>query len=85
MVSEKKSVHVFRIITYGRYSRPGAWPICAPGAWLACAPAGAWLAEFIKGTTRHCYTQNIKDLGYVVSETEEDFFMFFPLSVYGYK
>ena len=66
--------HVSRIIAYGRYSRPGAWPICAPGAWLA---------GFIKGATRHCYTQNIKELGYMVSETEEDFFMFFPLSVYG--
>ena len=29
---------------------------------------GAWLGGFIKGTTRHCYTQNIKALGYVVSE-----------------
>ena len=30
-----------------------AWPIWIPGAWLA---------GFIKGTTRHCYTQNIKAL-----------------------
>ena len=28
----------------------------------------ARLAGFIKGTTRHCYTQNIKALGCVVSE-----------------
>ena len=26
------------------------------------------MAGFIKGTTRHCCTQHIKDLGYVVSE-----------------
>ena len=36
---------------------------------------GAWLAGFIKGTTRQCYTQNIKALGYVASEKKR-FFMF---------
>ena len=35
------------------------WPILTPGVWLA---------GFIKGTTSHCYTQNIKALGFVVSE-----------------
>ena len=29
---------------------------------------GAWLAEFIKRTTTHCYIQNMKALGLVVSE-----------------
>ena len=29
---------------------------------------GAWLAGFIKGTTIHCYTQNIKALDFVISE-----------------
>ena len=37
---------------------------------------GAWLAEFIKRTTKHCYIQNMKALGLVVSE--KIFFMFFP-------
>ena len=56
--------HVFPIIytiliAYGRYRRPRAWPIWTPGAWLP---------GFIKGTTSHCYTQNmIIALGFVVS------------------
>ena len=29
---------------------------------------GAWLAGFIKGTTIHCYTQNIKALDFMISE-----------------
>ena len=29
---------------------------------------GTWLAEFIKRTTTHCYRQNMKALGLVVSE-----------------
>ena len=29
---------------------------------------GAWLARFIKRTTIHCYIQNMKALGLVVSE-----------------
>ena len=39
----------------------------APGAGPEWAP-GAWLAGFIKRTTIHCYTQNMKALGLVVSE-----------------
>ena len=38
---------------------PWAWPIWTPGAWLA---------GFVKGITKHCYTQNIKALGLMVSE-----------------
>ena len=38
---------------------PGACPIWAPGTWLV---------EFIEGITKHCYTQNIKALGLMVSE-----------------
>ena len=38
---------------------PGAWPIWAPGTRLA---------GFIKGLTKHCFTQNIKGLGLMVSE-----------------
>ena len=39
---------------------------------------GAWGAGFINRTTIHCYTQNMKALGHVVSE-KIFFFMFFPL------
>ena len=38
---------------------PGAWPIWAQGTRLA---------GFIKGLTKHCFTQNIKGLGLMVSE-----------------
>ena len=46
---------------------PGAWPI-----WTQ----GAWLAEFMKGITKHCYTQNIKALGLMVSEKKIFFLSF---------
>ena len=46
---------------------PGAGPFFTPGPWLA---------GFIKRTTIHCYTQNIKALGLVVSEKK--FFSYFP-------
>ena len=48
---------------------PGAGPVWTPGARLA---------GFIKRTTRHCYTQNMKALGFLVSE-KKIFFMVFPL------
>ena len=38
---------------------PGAKPILTPGAWLA---------GFIKRVIKHCFTQNIKALGLMVSE-----------------
>ena len=38
---------------------PGAWPIWIPGSRLA---------GIIKGLTKHCFTQNIKALGLMVSE-----------------
>ena len=38
---------------------------------------GAWLAEFIKRTTTHCYTQSMKALFLVVSE-KKIFLCFFP-------
>ena len=47
---------------------PGVWPIKTPGALLA---------GFIKGITKHCYTQYIIALVLVVSE--KIIFMFFPL------
>ena len=37
----------------------GAWPVWTPGAWLA---------DFMKRSTIHCYTQKMKALGLVVSE-----------------
>ena len=52
---------------------PGAGPVWTPGARFA---------GFIMRTTIHCYTQNMKVLGLVVSE-KKIFFMFFPLYVYG--
>ena len=45
---------------------PGAGPFLTPEAWLA---------GFIKRTTTHCYIQNMKGLGLVVSEKK--IFMFF--------
>ena len=41
------------------HDTPGAGPVWTPGARLA---------GFIKRTTIHCYTQNMKALGLVVSE-----------------
>ena len=38
---------------------PGTWPIWTPGSRLA---------GIIKGLTKHCFTQNIKALGLMVSE-----------------
>ena len=46
---------------------PGAWPIWTPGSRLA---------GIIKGLPKHCFTQNIKALGLMVSE-KKIFFTFF--------
>ena len=46
-----------------------------PGAGSFLTP-GPWLAGFIKRTTKHCYTQNMKALGLVVSEKK--IFLYFP-------
>ena len=48
---------------------PGAWPIWTPGSRLA---------GIIKGLTKHCFTQNIKALGLMVSE-KKIFLCFFLL------
>ena len=42
---------------------------------VQCLTSGAWLAGFIKRITVHCYTQNRKALGLVVSE-KKTFFCF---------
>ena len=65
---EKDFFYVFSIVSLWELMTPGAGPFLAPGARLA---------GFIKRTTIHCYTQNMKALGLVVSE-EKIFFMFFP-------
>ena len=44
--------------------------------WSVWTP-GARMAGFMKRTTRHCYTQNMKALGFMVSE-KKIFYMFFP-------
>ena len=56
MVSEK-------IFSCFSHDAPGVGPAWTPGAWLA-----GFVAGFIKRTTLHCYTQNMKALGLVVSE-----------------
>ena len=48
--------------------RPRVWSI---------RTSGALLARFMKGTTKHCYIQNRKALGFVVSK--KIFFMFLSL------
>ena len=53
VVSEKK------IFLYFPHDASGAGPVWTPGARLA---------GFMKRTTRHCYTQNMRALGLVVSE-----------------
>ena len=46
---------------------PGVGPFLSPGAWLA---------GLIKRPIKHCYTQNMKTLGLVISE-KKILFMFF--------
>ena len=68
VVLEKKIFfYVFPIVSLWELMTPGAGPILTPGPWLA---------GFIKRTTIHCYTQNMKALGLVVSEKK--IFLFFP-------
>ena len=50
---------------------PGLWPIWTPGSRLA---------GIIKGLTQHCFTQNIKALGLMVSE-KNIFLRFFLLKL----
>ena len=57
VVSEKKIFSHYKPMA--DIDAPGAWPIRAPGAWLA---------GFMKVTTKHCFMQNNKALGIVVSE-----------------
>ena len=59
VVSEKKIFLCFSHCMSMGANDPGAGPFLTPGAWLA---------GFIKRTTTHCYIQNMKALGLVVSE-----------------
>ena len=61
VVLEKKIFYVF-------FSIVSLWELMTPGTGPFLTPE-AWLAEFIKRTTIHCYVHtNMKDLGLVVSE-----------------
>ena len=60
VVLEKKIFfYVFPIVSLWELMTLGVGPFLTPRAWLA---------GFIKRTTIHCYTQNMKALGLVVSE-----------------
>ena len=43
-----------------------AWTLLTPGAWPNLNQGHDW--QFIMGTTKHCYIQNIEALGLLVSE-----------------
>ena len=73
VVSEKKIFLCFPIVSL--------WELITPGAGSFLTP-GPWLAGFIKRTTIHCYTQNMKALGLVVSE-KKIFFYIFPMTPRG--
>ena len=70
MVSEKKIFLCFF------HDAPGTGPVWTLGARLA-----EFIAGFIKRTTIHCYTQNMKVLGFVVSEKK--IFKVFPMTPLG--
>ena len=57
MVSEKKIFLCFS------HDTPGVGP-----AWTSGAQLAGFVAGFIKRTTLHCYTQNMKALGLMVSK-----------------
>ena len=68
VVSEKEFFfYVFPIVSLWETMTPVAGPFLTPGAWLAGC---------IKRTTTHCYMQNMKGLGLVVSEKK--IFYVFP-------
>ena len=79
VVSEK----IFLCFSYckaleANYPRAIVFPIIsleAPAAWPVWTP-GALLAGFIRRITIHCYTQNMKALGLVVSEKKIFFYVF---------
>ena len=70
VVSEKKIFLCFS------HNAPGSGVGGGGGGGAVWTP-GARLAGFIKRTTIHCYTQNMKALGLVVSE--KNIFLCFPI------
>ena len=51
------------------------WELMTPGAGSFLTP-GPWLAGFIKRTTKHCYTQNMK--AFWPCGSEKKIFIYFP-------
>ena len=92
MVSETKMFYVFPIITLWELSvamksrvpvqscpKPDAVnPLLPPPRHGQFGPPGTWLAGFIKGITKHCYTQN-KKLWVSLFQRRRLFLCFFPL------
>ena len=64
----KDSFYAYPIVSLWELMTPGAGPFLTPGAWLG---------GFIKKATIHCYIQNMKALGLVVSEKK--IFYVFPM------
>ena len=58
------------------------WELITPGAGSFFTP-GPWLAGFTKRTTIHCYTQNMKVLGLVVSEKKIFLYIYITLDAPG--
>ena len=58
-LEKKIFFYVFSIVCLWELMTPGVGPFLTPGAWLL---------GFIKRTTTHCYIQNMKALGFAVSE-----------------
>ena len=77
VISEKIFFYVFPIVNL--------WELMTPWAGQFLTP-GAWLAGFIKRTTIHCYIQNMKALGLVVSQKKIFYVFSMPspgLGLYG--
>ena len=69
MLLQRRFFHIFPYKSMVDKDMPGAWPVWTPGAPLA---------GFIKRNTIHCYKQNMKALGLVVSEKK--IFYVFPMT-----
>ena len=67
MLLQRRFFHVFHYMNKSMVDNdmPVAWPVWIPGARLA---------GFIKRTTIHCCTQNMKALGLVILEKKIFFF-----------
>ena len=70
---EKIFFYVFHIVSLWEIMTPGAGPFLTPRVWLA---------GFIKRNTTHCYIQNMKALGLVVSEEKICIYVFLIVSLW---